>query len=80
MGRHRIKGRPGLKTGKKYNRGAPCLLILHNSGCRRIKVKLLDSALVKNARNCMDSVQRGEGRGGLKIRQNVRIDKKSANF
>ena len=38
--RHTIKGRPGLKTGKKQNHGAPYLLILHSSGCRRLKVKL----------------------------------------
>ncbi len=39
--RHTIKGRPGLKTGKKQNRGAPYFLILHDSACRRIKVTLL---------------------------------------
>jgi hypothetical protein len=35
------------------NCGALYLLILHNSGCRRIKVRLLDTPSMKNARNCM---------------------------
>ncbi len=39
-GRHRIKERAGLKIGKKQNRGAPYLLVLHNSGCRRLKAKV----------------------------------------
>jgi hypothetical protein len=39
--RHGIKERAGLKTGKKQNRGAPYLLIQHNSGCRHLKVRLL---------------------------------------
>jgi hypothetical protein len=53
----------GSKQIKKQNCGAPYLLILHNSGCRRIKVSLIDTNSVKNARNCMNSVHRGEGRG-----------------
>jgi hypothetical protein len=31
----------GVKTGKKQNRGTPYLFIQHNSGCRRLKVKVL---------------------------------------
>ena len=34
-----IKELAGLKTGKKHDRGAPYLLIQHDSGCRRHKVK-----------------------------------------
>ncbi len=37
--RHRIKELAGLNTGKKHDHGAPYLLIQHNSGCRRHKVK-----------------------------------------
>ncbi len=36
VGRHRVKECAGLKSGKKQNRGAPYLLVLHNSGCRRL--------------------------------------------
>ncbi len=36
---HWIKELAGLKTGKKHDRGAPYLLIQHDSGCRRHKVK-----------------------------------------
>ncbi len=35
------QGACGVKTGKKHDRGAPYLLIQHNSGCRRHKVKCL---------------------------------------
>jgi hypothetical protein len=37
--RHWIKELAGLKTGKKHDRGAPYLLIQHDSGCGRHKVK-----------------------------------------
>jgi hypothetical protein len=36
-----MKERAGLKTVKTHDRGAPYLLIQHNSGCRRHKVKVL---------------------------------------
>ncbi len=64
-GRHWIKELAGLKTGKKQNRGAPYLLSQHNSGCRRIKLTLLDTNSVKNVRNCLNSVRSEKGGVGL---------------
>ncbi len=51
VGRHLIKGCPGLKTGKKQNRGAAYLLILHIYGCKHIKIRLfLKSGFLKSLR------------------------------
>ncbi len=69
-GRHRIKERAVLKTGKKQNRGAPYLLVLHNSCCRRLQVKVflcrLCSSNEKSPQNWMDTEQCTRGRGGTR--------------
>jgi hypothetical protein len=50
QGASQNQGACGVKKRyKKQNRGAPYLLIQHNCGCRRLKVKvLLSSGLLKS--------------------------------
>ncbi len=84
MGRHRIKERAGLKTGKKQNRGAPYFLVLHNSGCRRLKVKVFFYAVsahrMKKNREIAWTLNSVHG-GGVGLENPPKyIDKKSAKF
>ncbi len=55
VGGHWIKERPGLKTDWKQNRGAPILLVLHNAGCRRIKVRLFVLGSIQASSDTVES-------------------------